>query len=535
MIILTETIAFLLVLFLFFSLKIKAGERESEINTASSFKELTEWMEANKSTGGKITLTDDITIGDGETYTFNNGRYRKDITIDTAGFTIYVKGYLELWPYLKITGNGKKKEIFHVYPGGELWMISIQVDAGKNGTAIVQEEGSFLIYGSGDDMGLPAFVCTGRIIPAQTITAAADSWYNLRNIPLIRISEEDEFSSDLLPETIKAKVNENNQDLEKEIEVVWDSSSFPKEEERTLVTGSFPEGYTVYKNYIPRCLVIWESDTKPFFLNGYKESSKWYDSFFIYAETPNKGTVRLQGSDDGENWEELTNAEEYEFIDAEEKDSIEWYFYYSKEEGAQNIPRYFRMVQQLEDGTEVYSESIEMSEDNIFVQSDIGGGRGGELSPLEGENRVPENTEKEELSEIPYYVESGETKEDEKSHLENTWRDERKISRIEQGTTQESSTNTSETVQDTTESEGQDSYEKTEKQTVENSSEEKFLEENTEIPENTQNVDNTTQTQEKAQKDETLKKRKSDSIIGIGIVLVIVLGTVIYIVKYKKK
>lgn len=116
------------------------------------------------STGGTIVLTSDITVPASESFTYTNGRYRKEVVVETMGHTIRVEGSLVLWPYLTVRGKDSQKELFHVYPGGELRLVSICLDAGENGTAVIQENGSFFMYGSEEEMCLPEFSCTGAIL-----------------------------------------------------------------------------------------------------------------------------------------------------------------------------------------------------------------------------------------------------------------------------------------------------------------------------------------------------------------------------------
>ena len=67
-----------------------------------SFSGLVEWLEEHKCSGGTAVLGSDITIPAGESYEYINSVYRKELTIDTAGHTIYVEGRLSLWPFLRV-------------------------------------------------------------------------------------------------------------------------------------------------------------------------------------------------------------------------------------------------------------------------------------------------------------------------------------------------------------------------------------------------------------------------------------------------
>lgn len=365
------------------------GEQTAE---AASFEELKTWLNENMSTGGTIVLTQDITVPPEESYTFINGRYRQEITIETQGHTIYIEGYLDLWPYLTIQGDGSQQELLHICPGGELRLTSVCIDAGVNGVAILQEEGSFFLYSSEESMGLPEFSCTGQTISSQTMTAAAYWQYDFEELPIIRIPEGVEFTPDLLPESVLALVNRDNGEFEEKVPVLWDESTFPSSQERAIVQGYFTEDYTQYGDSAPKCLVVWESEENPFFLNVYLEqTTPQYDMIFMYGETPQAGTVSVQSSDDGETWTEITGTDGYEPIAAGSGEELMWLLSYSQTETGTERPRYYRMVLRQEDGTECYSEALELTDDFFFTKADIEGGRGGETSPGQGEDLLPDD------------------------------------------------------------------------------------------------------------------------------------------------
>ena len=376
----------------FFSPLVSYAQEEENRAEVSSFYELTESLNQMQSTGGTVVLTQDITVPAGEYYTYNNGRYRKEVVIETDGHTVYVEGCLELWPFLTIRGDGSQKELLHVRSGGELRLVSICLDAGENGVAVVQEEGAFLICSSEEDesMGLPPLSCTGQIISSQTVTAAAYWRYNCETLPIIRIPDGTDFTADMLPDKAASIVNRDNQEYEEELTVVWDDTTFPDGRERTLVKGKFTDGYSVYGNYMPCCLVVWESDTSPFFLNVYLESAtQWYDMVYMYGESPLPGAVYIQSSEDGETWTEITDTEGYAPVETEGNDGFSWILSYDKSDSAQQRPGYYRLLQISDDGTELYSDPLELSDDLIFTLADIDGGRGGETSPNEGEDQSP--------------------------------------------------------------------------------------------------------------------------------------------------
>lgn len=382
-------LASLFIAFFLFDIPGVRAEEEGNSLTVSSCDELIASLNQLQNTGGTIVLTDDIIIPESETLTFNNARYKKEILIETNGYTFYVEGYLEFWPYLTIRGDGNGSEIFHIVSGGELWLISISIDAGEDGVAVVQEEGSFLVYSSEEAMGLPEFSCIGKICSAQTMAAAAYWAYNPEQLPVVRVPVNVDFDADMLPAEVLSLVNRDHQQYEEQVPVIWDDTTFPSDCERTIVKGRFADGYSQYGDYQPQCLVVWESDTSPFFLNVYLETAtQWYDMVFIHGEVVQTGTVSIQSSNDGENWVEIEGTNGYKSVEAVAGDKFSWILSYDKTDPSQERPIYYRMMQILEDGTETYSEVLELEDGMIFTGADIEGSRGGETSPNEGENQL---------------------------------------------------------------------------------------------------------------------------------------------------
>lgn len=384
-----------------------SSESTEESCVIQSFSGLAEWLEEHKSSGGTAVLGSDITIPAGESYEYINSVYRKELTIDTAGHTIYVEGRLSLWPFLRVEGDGGARELFHVCPGGELNLISISVDAGESGTAVVQDNRAFFVCGSEKGLGLPAFSCTGRIVSPDKITAGAAFWYDYEKIPMVRIQENASFTEEMLPDTVDARVNREFGDNSESLAVAWNEESFPESQKRTIISGSFPDGYAPFSGYEPRCLVIWEAADAPFFLNAYVESYGGQYILHMYAETYVEGTVYIEYSSDGELWNQAGEDNGGEVFTVTEGGSMNWILHFSENEAGTGLPSYFRMIQILPDGTEVCSEILEITKDNLFVAPDIDGGRGGETSPSEGEDQLPALPAEEDAGEKLQYGESG--------------------------------------------------------------------------------------------------------------------------------
>lgn len=233
------------------------------------------------------------------------------------------------------------------------------------------------------------------------MTAAAYWQYNYEKLPVVRVPDGQNFTADMLPAEVLSLVNRDHTEYEEEVPVIWDDATFPDKYERTLVQGKFADGYSQYGDCMPMCLVVWESDTNPFFLNVYMESAtQWYDMVFMYAEAPRPGTVYIQSSDTGDEWEDIAGTEGYEPVQTEGNDELFWLLSYDYTEPEGGRPQYYRLRQILDDGTEVYSEAVILSDQLIFTGADIEGGRGGELSPSEGEDQLQEITTEPESADV---------------------------------------------------------------------------------------------------------------------------------------
>lgn len=362
--------------------------------SVSDWEEFAAVLEEMQNTGGNVFLTEDITVPASASLTYISGRSRKETVIDTCGHTIFVEGSLDLWPYLKVVHDNSEDELFHVLPGGELNLVSVCLETAEGGTAILQEEGSFLTWGDLEGEGIPAFSCSGRIVTPDTVTAAAQWYYDCVRLPVVRIPADEDFSADLLPESVSASTVCGHQMNEEEIPVIWDESQFPEKHERTLITGCFPDGYSVYEGAVPKCLVVWESDLEPFFLNAYMETGDGgTEIVYLYGETVHGGTVRLETSEDGTVWTEASGTDGYEPAEAGDGESLFWMLIYSDDPDSVQRQKYYRMQLTLPDGTETCSEALELRGSLIFEMGDVEGGRGGETSPGEGELQLPENTD----------------------------------------------------------------------------------------------------------------------------------------------
>ena len=88
-VIITCLMSFLIAFFSPFVSYAQAQDEEQYLEV-SSFDEFTLSLNQIQSTGGTLVLTQDITVPAEESYTYNNGRYRKDVVIETKGHTINV-------------------------------------------------------------------------------------------------------------------------------------------------------------------------------------------------------------------------------------------------------------------------------------------------------------------------------------------------------------------------------------------------------------------------------------------------------------
>lgn len=116
----------------------------NEVDQASTFAEMKQWIKDHKAIGGTLKLTDDIIID--ETYYYNElgSKNDKDIVIDCGDHTIYVEGMADFtFLFYRVTFQGNN-DIFHVKKNAHL-AISQGILNSVHGNTIVQEEGSELI------------------------------------------------------------------------------------------------------------------------------------------------------------------------------------------------------------------------------------------------------------------------------------------------------------------------------------------------------------------------------------------------------
>ena len=353
-----------------------------EADQVSSFEELCQWIDEHMAEGGSVSLKDNIIIPEGETYTYINARHEKEIEIRPEGHTIYVEGTLEIWPYLTVNGPGGEDGVFCVRSGGKLTLTSVTIDTGSpERIAMVQENGAVLEYGEDISLGLPAFSCTGRIISAEKTSVLAASAYNYEDIPLVEIPEGSVCTPDQMPEQVAAYIWREGKEILTELPVVWDAETFPEQGGRAVAEGSFGDSYAVYRSGKPLCLVVTASEDRPYFLHCY--ASEYSGSVILVIRTADRqgGELCLWGSDDGEHWKEIGQAEN------RSEEGAEWLLPYIA--GEERPFRYYEVS--CESGGEtVYSDILEFTEDMVFTSADIDGGRGGELGPGEGEDLLPD-------------------------------------------------------------------------------------------------------------------------------------------------
>lgn len=357
-----------------------AQELGPSTDQVATFDELKSWLNSHMSTGGTVSLIDDITVPADQYYTYINGRYRKEIQINAGSHTIYIQGYLELWPFLSITGTGGSQGIFHILPGGRLDATSISIAASQaDAIAIVQEPGAILVR---SDMGFedyPPFSCQGQILASQQIVAEPNYTANPDQLPVVIVPAGKTFSPSMLPSTVDSSWYDGTSQHSDPLPVIWDTQTFPHKSERTLVSGCYSQDYLSFRNTTLSCLVVFAQENAPLFLNSYASTYRGSTTLFITAFSPIDGQAALQGSYDGETWELIE-------FDTFKNGSASWQIYFGV---GSPVYQYFSIAQASSDGSTKYSDILELTEDSTFVASEIGGGRGGETPPNEGETQLP--------------------------------------------------------------------------------------------------------------------------------------------------
>lgn len=340
-------------------------QREKKVSTFSEFCEALEEMAA---TGGNIYLTADITIPEDQSYIFMGHSLDNKITIDVGEHTFYIKGKLELYPYLTITGRGGENGIFSIMPGGWLELSSLELLA-QEGYAIRREDGSILSYGSIGG-GAPDFLLQGEVEESCAV-AVSDSSIAPTKLPLVVVPKGEEVE-EFLPKTDSAQYYEPlSGNPQMDLPVVWELENYQEQiqnQERFLLTGNYRDVYTFAP---PACIVTFEKDYPAVMGKGFlqQRSDQTYKLDVDFFLSDSSLPFRLDYSLDGETWRPVPEDSDSEYF--LEGDKVAYWGVFEE----LTLPLYLSVAVTLPNGEERYSDVILLTEESDG--GSIGGNRGG--------------------------------------------------------------------------------------------------------------------------------------------------------------
>ncbi len=349
--------------------------------TVYSLAELEAWIKAHKNSGGTVQLGQDLVVEEGESWSHIGWYGDPVMTVDTGPYCIRIRGQAQLFEYLEFTGQGGENGVLRVERGG-LLECHTSVTA-SHGIAIYQEEGSIL------DLNWDYVRPEEKIHLAEkpVVWPANDLLKYFPNIkqPSVTLPYGEPLDPTLLPDTFPGCVYEDGQsDYElHDIPVEWKISEYEeewKDQKRFLLEGQFLGDVEVYPEP-PKLLVTFLRENAAVFLQCAAQirPNKLTLTVYYLLDEPG-GEHHLEFSYDGEIWETAREDSEHcQIINLDDGErlglQVIWYH-------MDQLPRYFSIAVTGQDGRTRYSDTIEVTEQEQIVGSDIGGGRNGETSPL---------------------------------------------------------------------------------------------------------------------------------------------------------
>ncbi len=380
------TICLILIAFfcLTFSYTAQAAMPQQQVEEwveVDSFEEMITTLESMKTTGGNITLTNDIVVPPDFTYTFATPNLSiSPIKIYTGEYSVIVQGKLILLPYLEIWGVGGQNGVFQIQDGGWLELFCITVKA-QSGIAIKQAPRSVLCYGLLFD-GMPEFICEGEITDIGPV-AVPVSYSNPLFLQYIYV-RDNETATAILPTTNSGDLYEKGKmtpDIP--LNVAWDTDDFANKfsaRESCMITGQ----YTDARTYLPpKCMVVFQNGREVSILGGFGRGGTDKQSLtaqiLVLTENPEQ-LNRIEWSSDGENWQEC------EAILLESEGKRSHYALYPPE--GLGYPIYISAVI-TKDGKEQYSNILTLKTPD--KSGDVEGTRGGGTEPVDPKPPIIDN------------------------------------------------------------------------------------------------------------------------------------------------
>ena len=338
-----------------------ADKKEPE-ESVSTGRELTDWLESHKNTGGTVKLVDHIVLE--EAYDFYpNAPHMPAITVDTERYTITVTGTVGLSSDNRLAFSGRPdgKGIFHVKEKGLLSMQGIAVESETG--ALWQEEGAGLVVSGCQTTGSIHYAKTPFVIDPD---------------PVCVVVEKGQTVDDVLPESLRCRVNRQGEvSSEDSVPLAWNLEGTKRQQEERLrfqAQGFFRKAVSVEP---VRCTVVYNDYPMTFKevrASMYK-NSYIFKGFYSKPEGESPYILKSEYSFDAENWlvsdEKMVDDTSYaDFVivaDDVQPDRAAYPYIYIRLRCENN-------------GAEYFSNMLCYAADNLDEEEDIGGSRGGGTS-----------------------------------------------------------------------------------------------------------------------------------------------------------
>lgn len=333
---------------------------EDPVESVSTGRELTDWLESHKNTGGTVKLSDHIILA--EDYDFYpDAPYMPAITVDTDRYTITVAGAVGVSSdnRLLFSGHPDGKGIFCVEKG----LLSLQgITVESQTCALWQAEGA--------GMAVSGCQITGSIHYAETP-------FVMEPDPVCVIVEKGQTVEDVLPDSLRCRVNRRGEvNAEEQVALVWNLEGTERHQEERLrfqVQGFFQQAVSLEP---VRCTVVYNDYPMTFeevhasvFGNCYI-----FKGCYTKPEEEAPYTLKSEYSFDAENW--LVSDETM-------VDDTYAGFVIVVDDGQRNReahPYIYIRLQCNNNGTRYFSNVLCYAADNLDAVEDIGGSRGGGTS-----------------------------------------------------------------------------------------------------------------------------------------------------------
>lgn len=339
----------------------------AEPDCISSAAELTGWLNSHMYSGGRASLTENITFD--SPYNFVPYPNLPPLFVETGGHSIFVRADVELWSdgHFTFSGTGSAQGIFHVEKGCSLLLDGVTVETPAESDASLytlwQEEGASLTVGN---TFAPSLI-KGNI-------HYADTPFVTDTDPVCVVVEQGQLLDEKLPAVINCRVNYQGTYLYHEpVAVVWDITDTQKqqnERQRFQAQGVFPKACS---NENPVCTVVYHDYPLTFtraeaFI---RKSAYTFRGEYIKQEKALTAAASPEYSFDGQNW---IREGENNTLSADNG----FYISFPCDQWDTATHPYIHIRLRADTGNQTYySNVLRYSANNLDIEEDLGGSRGG--------------------------------------------------------------------------------------------------------------------------------------------------------------